>query len=236
MAKSKKNNKGSDFSFADFVKKLKGDKPTDVRAVETTKERKYFLIVCEGERTEPNYFKSYKKKLPKDMLDTIDISGEGDNTIGVVQKAIASRDNRAVSVTLPPYDEVWAVFDRDSFPAKRVNEAIQIAKANGIHDGFSNEAFELWYVLHFQYLDTGISRHQYIEVLNRIFQHNLGKKYTKNDPNIYNDLEEIGNKELAKKFAQKLRNLFTADLPADSKPLTNIDLLVSSLEEYINES
>lgn len=32
---------------------------------------------------------------------------------------------------------------------------------------WSNESFELWYYLHFQYLDTGISRSQYIEKIER---------------------------------------------------------------------
>lgn len=230
MAKNKKQ--AASFSFAEFVEKLQQEKPTDKREIETIKERKYFLIVCEGERTEPNYFNAYKKKLPKEMLDTIEISGEGDNTIGVVSKAIEYRDKRLDSVTLPPYDEVWAVFDRDSFPAKRVNGAIELAVQNNIHQGFSNEAFELWYILHFQYLDTAISRNQYIDILNSIFTKNLGIRYEKNDPNVYDYLEDIGDKELAKKYAARLRSIFTAETPADSIPMTTIDELVSSLDEY----
>ena len=31
-------------------------------------KRKYYLIVCEGEKTEPNYFQGMKDDLPKGVL------------------------------------------------------------------------------------------------------------------------------------------------------------------------
>lgn len=63
------------------------------------------------------------------------------------------------------FDVTWAVFDKDDFVD--FNEAIAYAKANSINPAWSNEAFELWYYLHFQFLDTQVGRHQYIEMLTR---------------------------------------------------------------------
>ena len=65
-------NKNSGFSFKDFVKQLEETKvqPTEV---EVKQERKYFLIVSEGERTEPIYFQYLSTQLPKNLLRTIEV-------------------------------------------------------------------------------------------------------------------------------------------------------------------
>ena len=61
------------------------------------------------------------------------------------------------------FDRVWVVFDRDDF--NDFNEAIALAERKGYKAAWSNEAFELWYLLHFIYLDTAISRADYIKKL-----------------------------------------------------------------------
>lgn len=67
-----------------------------------------FLIVCEGEVTEPEYFNSFR--LTSANVKAI---GKGMNTISLVKEAIAVRDiekrrNRN-------YDQCWVVFDKDDF-------------------------------------------------------------------------------------------------------------------------
>ena len=49
------------------------------RRVEFKSKRRFYLIVCEGEKTEPNYFESLKSSLPKGVLEltNIDIDGTG---------------------------------------------------------------------------------------------------------------------------------------------------------------
>lgn len=59
-----------------------------------------------------------------------------------------------------PFDRIWVVFDKDDF--NDFNEAIKLAKDFSFNCAWTNEAFELWYFLHFQYLDAAISRHDYI--------------------------------------------------------------------------
>ena len=48
------------------------------------KSRRWFLIVCEGEKTEPNYFRSFP--VNKNLI-RLDIKGEGKNTKSLVEKA-----------------------------------------------------------------------------------------------------------------------------------------------------
>ncbi|MDR2823957.1 MAG: RloB family protein, partial [Prevotellaceae bacterium] len=100
-----------------------------------------FLIVCEGAKTEPNYFKSFPKQVGKYVFD-IQTDGIGMNTLSLVEKAIELRYN-----SVQKFDRVWAVFDKDSFPAENFNAAISKAKSNNISCAWSNEAFELWYLL-----------------------------------------------------------------------------------------
>jgi len=115
----------------------------------------FFLIVCEGEKTEPNYFRSFPKQSGKIIFD-ITFDGGGISTLKVVEKAIQLRDR-----SQQKYDRVWAVFDRDSFKANSFNSAIQKAEANDIKCAWSNEAFELWYLLHFHNRITAMSRDEY---------------------------------------------------------------------------
>ena len=51
----------------------------------------YFLIVCEGEKTEPNYFRGFPKRIGKVVYD-IQFDGGGISTLKVVEKAIELRD------------------------------------------------------------------------------------------------------------------------------------------------
>lgn len=51
----------------------------------------YFLIVCEGEKTEPNYFKGFPKQIGKVVYD-IEFDGGGISTLKVVEKAIELRN------------------------------------------------------------------------------------------------------------------------------------------------
>ena len=74
-------------TFAEMLAKLSNEKLSDERVENVLEERKYYLIVCEGEKTEPNYFKAFQKHLPP-KIQTIKIVGEGKNTINVVESAI----------------------------------------------------------------------------------------------------------------------------------------------------
>ena len=176
--------------------------------------RKVFLIVCEGSKTEPNYFSSFR--LPKHVVD---IEGCGANTGTVVKEAERLSTEKE-------YDEVWCVFDRDSFPPQRVNSAIAKAEQQGFKVAFSNESFELWYVLHFCYLDAELNRHQYCEKLSDL----LGGNYEKNSNQMYErliDLQPTAIKN-AKLLERKVLNVSWAK----RLPYTGVHLLVQRLNKY----
>ena len=88
------------------------------RKINFREQRVYFLIVCEGTKTELQYFESFKTVLSPYTLD-IETIGTAKNTLGVVETAIQRRNTPNKK-----YDSVWAVFDRDSFSECNFNNAI----------------------------------------------------------------------------------------------------------------
>jgi hypothetical protein len=192
----------------------------------------YFLIVCEGEKTEPNYFKSFPKKTGKIVFD-IQFDGGGINTLKVVEKAIELRDK-----STQKYDRTWAVFDKDSFPANSFNSAIQKAEANGIKCAWSNEAFELWYLLHFQNRITAMSRDEFKKAIENAINEKIDKKknpfrYKKNDLTMFTTLNKYGNQEQAIKWSKVLNDSFDGENFSNFNPATQVFKLV---EELIGKS
>jgi len=101
-----------------------------------------FLIVCEGEKTEPDYFKAFRM-----TAATVKALGQAMNTMALVNKAISIRE--ADHQKKREYDQCWVVFDKDDFPAQDFNQAIQLAEKNGFRVAYSNQAFEYWFLLHY---------------------------------------------------------------------------------------
>lgn len=181
---------------------------------EPRKERKHgfkparansFLIVTEGEKTEPNYFGGLKIF----------------------------------------YQNVWVVFDKDDF--KDFDEAIELrnelenelGKETNVGVAWSNQSFEYWLYLHFNYSDVSLHRKEWNKKLNDIFkQYNLGDgTYHKNYDNIY-DLVNINdgvNKAIknAKKRMSKFDEL--KDKPSQFDPGTTVYRLVEELNKYLDE-
>lgn len=188
------------------------------RKENTLQPRKSVLIVCEGAKTEPAYFEAFR--LPQ----VVEVQGVGKNTVSLVKHAL---DLKAKS----NFDEVWCVFDRDSFPPDNISSAFALAKANNIEVIFSNECFELWYLLHFIYFDTGVSRKRYMSMLNQ----QLGHNYKKNDPAMYDLLLE--KQGTAIKFSKKLHKLFPFNPGTEhkAKPSTNVYKLVERLNKLLKK-
>ncbi len=194
------------------------------RSVGTLNRRKRILILCEGEKTEPNYFRALKEDLPKGVLD-IDVLGLGANTLTIVRKAkkLYNESQR----TTRPFDRVWLVFDRDSFPSDSFDNTIHSADANKFCCAWSNEAFELWYLLHFEYRNTAMIRDDYKRCISRY----IHRKYEKNDGTMYNELKDY--QQIAIRNAERLLVQHTSVPPSSSNPGTQVHLLIKELMVYI---
>ena len=175
--------------------------------------RQRFLIVCEGRKTEPQYFEGFRAPGL-----VVKVEGVGVSALRLVDEAIKKRADGE-------FDQVWCVFDKDDFSIESFEKAIQRAAENKMHVAYSNQAFELWYVLHFEYLNTAIDRNAYIEKLT----HYLGFDYRKNDPKIYKFLRcKI---EIAIRNAERLMQEYHPSRPGKDDPSTTVYQLVISLRE-----
>lgn len=184
------------------------------RRLDTRPSQKVFLIVCEGAKTEPNYFRGFKV-----AGRVLDVRGVGDNTLSLVQQATALKEQGE-------YDQTWCVFDRDSFPADRFNRALELARQEGMRVAYSNEAFELWYLLHFAYHDAATARSDYGNRLSRL----LGSRYAKNREDIFG-LLELRQPEAIRNAERLMAQYRTLDPEADN-PSTTVHLLVAELNKH----
>jgi hypothetical protein len=198
-------------------------------------KRKYFLIVCEGTKTEPNYFESLKKDLPKGVLTScrIDIEGTGRNTMSLVEESIKIKE-RLEDQTSLSIDKIWVVFDRDSFAAEHFNQAINFCKTQSPEIGcaWTNEAFELWYLLHFNFYNTPITRDLYKTLIEDNLKPKLGYQYEyqKNSVEMYNILKKNGNIDFAIRSAIRLETEFVGRTDyANHNPCTKVHHLVAEL-------
>ena len=124
-----------------------------------------------------------------------------------------------------PYIETWCVFDKDDFSIETFENAIQLAERNQIKCAYSIEAFEIWYMLHFNYYEAAFSRNQYKEKLSEL----LKKPYLKNDVEMFLFLKKHQKTAIknAKKLFAKQRSLSLRD----QNPVTTVFMLVERLIE-----
>ena len=196
------------------------------RQTKTRETRKKFLIVCEGEKTEVNYFKAFT--VPKKIAVTV--KGEGKNSLSLVEKAIKIIDNLKQDDS---FDQIWCVFDKDNCSKEQFNQAERLAKENNIKIAYSNEAFEIWFILHFQYLDIATSRSKYPKILTTQMKKygllNEQEKYEKNREDMYEKLKPYQTTAITN-AAKLIQDRDEAKKhPFDANPSTTVQELVQEL-------
>jgi len=143
------------------------------------------LIVCEGEKTEPNYFRALIDDFRLNTANVV-VAGNtaGSSPAGIVHFALKEYRKEK------EYDRVYCVFDKDrhttySNALDKIKRA-RLDKEHSIHAITSVPCFEFWLLLHFVYttkqFDTGsgsICRNVIGELNHHI------PDYAKGDANIY---------------------------------------------------
>ena len=204
------------------------------KELETREET--WLIICEGSKTEPNYFHSLFEYVNSLFSEKIKyrVEGEGRNTnslVDSVDKYFVYYD-KLVSKTNIPYGKVFVVFDKDDFKPEAFNSAIYKCDSKGYIPLWSNECIELWFLLHFEFLNSPISRQQYFEKLSKV----INKKYQKNQKD-FSFLEIEKNLVIAYRNSKKLYNYFSNEKSnANKKPCTTMFKLIDELNEYFQNN
>lgn len=110
-------------------------------------ERPRFLIVCEGAKTEPNYFEEARLAYRIGTAE-VEICGKecGSAPMSVVEFAEKRYEERKRC-----YERVFCVFDRDSHESFDAALArVKARAANGFEAIYSVPCFEFWILLHFR--------------------------------------------------------------------------------------
>ena len=191
-----------------------------------------YLIVCEGKKTEPNYFNGLKRKINEKygnkvdvLIPNIDVKGIEMNTTSLV-KYTQKTVNHANKV----YGQVWVVFDKDDYNDEQFDSAIDNCNYNV---AWSNPNFELWLLAHFKKVSRYVSKDAVLQELNKEFQEKGLGDYTKNDINIFDKVTSEGKLHTAIKNCEYMEELNKDGQASQRNPMTKVYKIVDELKEYL---
>jgi hypothetical protein len=202
--------------------------------IETIPINKTILIVCEGQ-TEKLYFESFPVLGVK--IKTINLQGQAKLKLVESTKEIIHKAKKDKEV----YNEIWCVFDMDvkrgAVEFADFDNAISKALLLGYKVAYSNDAFELWFYLHFNSTESQQLRYFYYTELSKNFEINYVKEGKKRDfcSKIYDILNNNKNAS-QKKAIERAKKLYEqqASLPYHQQnPNTKVYELVEELNRNL---
>ncbi len=110
------------------------------------------LIVGEGKKTEPSYFRGLKGETVVELHSDVTVRGaRGQSPESVVDKTVELKQKEEARGVEFSYDEVWCVLDvEDRHKRSSLGRAIKKAIANDVTMCLSNPCFEVWLLAHFE--------------------------------------------------------------------------------------
>lgn len=195
------------------------------------------LIVCEGEKTEPNYLRDLMDYEGLSSVNITIANNRYSDPVSVVECAINTYNERNQECnTSTLFNRVFCVIDRDNHHG--FQQAIKMVgefnkKNNNIITLIrSYPCFEYWYLCHFQYSRSSIratggktESDQYASMLKRHWIQIFGNQYAKNQTGVYQKL--AGLVDVAIKNSQ--RSLNEAKSTDEMNPSSEAHLLVEYL-------
>lgn len=142
-----------------MARKLPESKKLD-RKKGTVSPKWKIVIICEGEVTEPRYFKDFARHCKNQLVD-VEIIKKG----GAVRKLVGAVKEKQEELTRiakksdDSFDKlfrVWGVPDVDNHP--KLLEAKNLTKEHNLNIALSNPCFEIWALLHFHEQDAPLDR------------------------------------------------------------------------------
>lgn len=131
-------------------RKAKVAKDLDRRQAKRSSYEKV-LIVCEGEKTEPNYFNELVDYYKLNSAN-VEIDGScGSSPKSVYEKAVEIYENETTRGD--SYDKVYCVFDKDTHETySSTLKSISLMEPKGVFFYVKSvPCFEYWLILHFNY-------------------------------------------------------------------------------------
>lgn len=201
----------------------RGKKPKNLRRkTETRQVKTTFRIYSEGEATEPEYIDILKRlpELAESVSIDIAIEQVGATPMTLVDSACADKRRADLDV-----DYYWCVFDVESPKAHPyLHDARQKARDNEVLLAISNPCFEIWLVLHHQYVAKYLSTDEAVRLRKSLDNSDL--KHL--DAELYRPLISR-----AMVNAKRLRVKHEKDGTSfpETNPSSSFDVLVQSLRD-----
>lgn len=193
------------------------------------------LIVTEGTDTEPAYFGAIRDRINCQYRHKVhlEIRGEGMNTLSLFEQA----KKRATS-NPNGYRHVWVVYDTDDFPAEHIDRTAELCAAASneeteYHAIWSNQCIELWFLLHFSYMQSDLHRTAYWPKLTQGLRSLGAGDYQKNRPDMYTLLYPLMDFAIAN--ARRLEKQNAGRTPSQARPGTKVHELIEKLKPYLDE-
>ena len=130
----------------------------------------------------------------------------------------------------------WVVYDTDDFPADHINKTAELCVSESTdettyHAIWSNQCIELWFLLHFSFMQSDLHRTSYWSKLTAILTSQGLGEYEKNRTDMYQILFPYMDAAIAN--AEKLDRINEGKLPSASAPDTKVYELVKKLKPYL---
>lgn len=188
---------------------------------------KVILIVCEGEKTEKNYFQRLKEYLNLLNISIEILPSPHPTPLQVVKYA----KQKAKEVS--EYDEIYCVFDRDTH--SDFNEALAKAKNMKLKNAtpeviVSDHCFEFWILLHFTKIMPTLSTNQ--SPCNALQKYKTFKQYLPNYDKSNYDFDDIVANRL-KTAIENANEINETNLPTRQTPYTEVVRLVENLQKLV---
>ena len=187
------------------------------------------LIVGEGRKTEPSYFRGlYEEVLIRQNYKLTIKKGNGGTREQIVREAI---NHQAIAHSREEdYDQVWCVLDvEDAAKRPSAMSAAGTAQDQGIILCWSNPCFEIWLLSHFgRHCRPHTSPAEVEAELAKIWKANFRQPYEKKDDRIYERLsdrtrEAIDNAKWVRETHHKeISNTVDANSSTDAYKLVSL--------------
>ncbi len=224
------------------------------RKSETKEQIPDIIIACEDEASAPAYFKALVAQLRESRKITPDsfVIAKHTNThpTGILEDLV-NHKCKFSGKTYKDFRHRWIIIDRDNervngggHSAEDFNSTLTQAERLKVEVAYSNDAFELWYLLHFHYVDSAIARDELLtKVIEKLKAQNASKfaeldkdtiKQADFTKLIFEELQAL--QETAMKNAEKLFTFHgSTHNPESDNPSTTVYKLVELLNSLWKE-
>lgn len=189
---------------------------------------KHICVFCESakDKSESAYFKAFIRslRLPGKMAEVVDSKDNtGKKLVSNAIKHIKNNKN----------DEVWVVYDKDSYDKHA--ETFATARAKNIKIAFSSISFEEWILLHYKYTAHFFSSSG--DIIKYMKNHGW-IDYKKSSASVFN--ETCDKLEFAKENAKKLQVHQRTSNPENTpvyelNPYTDVNELIEEIQKLVKK-